>query len=349
MNRLLLTLVVLLFAAVGAEAKYWKIGPGSVTGMDFASISAAMESSNVSTGDTLYLDQYYNPTGTIKISKGVVIIGTGYDTSLTDEQVVATLNGTIELNVDDIVIRSVKLNDVHFYADNCIIDRCYTHGIYVKSSLAGLNHVYSSYVTCQISGYDSSDKSRLDIQNCVISYNSSLDYNQIQNLKQSIIKNNTIVNTYEYKSYYCLFNVSSSTICNNFILKTSSSYVSNDLSDGVVGDGSGNAIEHNILSRSSAISNYPTNKIGWTKSNLSKLFDMTGSYSDYYKLSTKTGDNVAVNYATDGGEVGCHGGMFGCPSGGRPQYIPYFSKVTVGSRSENGKLPVSVTIKIQEE
>ncbi|MBQ9640877.1 MAG: hypothetical protein IJV06_12610 [Bacteroidaceae bacterium] len=66
-------------------------------------------------------------------------------------------------------------------------------------------------------------------------------------------------------------------------------------------------------------------------------------------MKTNVTDNYALTYATDGGEVGCHGGMFGCPSGGRPQYIPYFSKVTVGQRSENGKLPVSVTIKIQDE
>lgn len=92
---------------------------------------------------------------------------------------------------------------------------------------------------------------------------------------------------------------------------------------------------------------YPTNKT--YSSAWSNLFTNTGRYSDQYKLATESGDNPAINYATDGGEVGCHGGMFGCPSGGRPQYIPYFTKVTVGSRSENGKLPVSVTVKIQDE
>ena len=342
-------MLTLLVAAVGAEAKYWKIGPGSVAGMDFASITAAMESTNVNDGDTLYLDQYYNSTGTVKISKRVVVIGTGYDTSLTDEQVVATINGTLELNVDGILVQSVRLNDVHFYADNCTLDRCYVHGLYVKSTMAGLNHIYSSYITWQILGYSNDEKSMLDIQNCVIIYNSSTDLNQICFLKKSIIKNNTILNSYNYSNYYCINNVVSSTICNNFILKISTSYTSNDLSNGVIASGSGNAIEHNILSRSSTLSNYPTNKVGWTKSKLSQLFVMTGTYSDYYKLVTKTGDNFALNYSTDGGEVGCHGGMFGCPSGGRPQYIPYFTKVTVGSRSEDGKLPVSVTIKIQDE
>ena len=82
---------------------------------------------------------------------------------------------------------------------------------------------------------------------------------------------------------------------------------------------------------------------------MENLFASSGNYSDAFILNTATGDNAAMGYATDGGEVGCHGGMFGCPSGGRPQYIPYFTKVVVGSRTENGKLPVSVTVKIQDK
>ena len=68
-------MLTLLVASVGAEAKYWKIGPGSVAGMDFASINAAMESASVNGGDTLYLDQYYSTTGQQTITKKIVIIG----------------------------------------------------------------------------------------------------------------------------------------------------------------------------------------------------------------------------------------------------------------------------------
>ena len=57
MKKLSLSLLMLLVAAVSTEAKYWKVGPSSVAGMDFASINAAMESESVAAGDTLYLDQ----------------------------------------------------------------------------------------------------------------------------------------------------------------------------------------------------------------------------------------------------------------------------------------------------
>lgn len=328
-------MLTLLVTAVGAEAKYWKIGPGSVAGMDFASINEAMSSSNVTKGDTLYLDQYYNESSDQTVTKQVVIIGTGYDTSLTDEHVVARLTSALHLKANGIVVKSVRLQYVYFYNDECTVERCFMTSGDTKSTTAGLNHIYSCYVRGMISGYGSNNYSRYDIQNCVI-----YDYG-IMYLTSSIIRFNTIERS--SSSYYCLSYIKNSNISNNIILNNTSYDL--DIGNDVYSSGSGNSIEHNLLSHKTSLSYYPTNKYGYG-SKLSELFVLTGSYSDYYKLAEKS---AALKYATDGGEVGCHGGMFGCPSGGRPQYIPYFTKVTVGTRSENGKLPVSVTIKIQEE
>lgn len=329
--------VVLLLAAMSVQAKYWKIGPSSVTGMDFASINAAMSSSNVAAGDTLYLDQNYNESAAQTVTKRVVIIGTGYDTSFTDEGVVARLTSNLDLKANGIVVKSVRLNTVHFYNDDCILDRCYTSTISTKSSTAGMNHVYSCYVNASVYGYSDSSFSQYDIQNCVILYN-------LYYMQSSIINNNTII-TNNANNSYTLHDIKNTVITNNIILNILSSYYSNELKSDVYGSGSGNTIEHNILSHTSALTYYPTNKIGYGGSS-SELFTQAGEYSNYYKLADKS---AAKGYATDGGEVGAHGGMFGCPSGGRPQYIPYFTKVTVGSRSENGKLPISLTIKIQDE
>ena len=341
MKKFSLSLLMLLVAAVGAQAKYWKIGPSSVTGMDFASINAAMSSTEVAAGDTLYLDQNYNESAAQTVTKRVVIIGTGYDTSFTDEGVVAQLTSTLNLKANGAVVKSVKLTTVQFYNDDCILDRCYATKISTQSSTAGMNHVYSCYVNGVINGYSSSIASLYDIQNCVI-YASS---GNIYYLNSSIINNNTIIRT-SNPSTYALGAITNSTITNNIILAIySSNEYTYDLASTVYASGSGNTIEHNVLSRTGALSYYPTNKIGYGGSS-SELFTQTGNYSNYYKLADKS---VAKGYATDGGEVGAHGGMFGCPSGGRPQYIPYFTKVTVGSRSENGKLPVSVTVKIQDE
>ncbi|MBQ9656798.1 MAG: hypothetical protein IJV38_12395 [Prevotella sp.] len=344
MKKFFFSLLTLLAAASSAEAKYWKIGPSSVTGMDFASINAAMGSSSVSAGDTLYLDQYYNESAEQNVTKRVVIIGTGYDTSLTDEQVVAVLTGNLNLKANKAEVKSTKLSTVNFYNTDCILDRCYTNEIKAASSTAGINHIYSCYILGSIVGYSSSQYSLFDIQNNCISKRYANQF-LIRYLTSSFIKNNVIIASY-YSGYTCLSDVNNTEITNNIILSINSdSGYNGDLNSNVYSSGSGNSIEHNILSHTGALTYYPNNKTGFGASS-SELFSQTGNFSDYYKLADSS---PAIGYATDGGEVGCHGGMFGCPSGGRPQYIPYFTKVTIGSRSENAKLPVSVSIKIQDE
>ena len=342
MKKILLSALLLSVAAMGTQAKSWKIGPSSVNGMDFASINAAMSSSSVTPGDTLYLDQYYNESQEQTVTKQVVIIGTGYDTSLTDEQVVATLTSYLHLKASNTIVKSVRINNAYFYVDGCVLDRCHIYNsIYTSSSTAGMNHVYSCYINAYIRGYNSSNPSMYDIQNCLILHDS---YNSLEYMTSSIFNNNTFISNYGSGGNN-ISEVTHSIITNNIILRTGSYRYDDVMNSSVYASGSGNTIEHNILSLTSAMSYYPTNKIGYGGSS-SSLFTQIGNYSDYYKL---TENSPALGYATDGGEVGCHGGMFGCPSGGRPQYIPYFSKVTVGSRTENGKLPVSVTVKIQDK
>jgi hypothetical protein len=352
MKTIILSMLSLLVVVGSTQAKSWKIGPSSVNGMDFVSINAAMASDKVSAGDTLHLDQYYNENAEQNVTKKVVIIGTGYDTSFTDENVVARLTNALTLKTNNIEVKSVRLEgNVNFYATDCIIDRCFVSGLMKhQSTTAGMNHIYSCYITGRIEGYSSDYPSMQDIQNCVI-INNSTNHN-ISKLTSSIINNNVIYkNNSNASYYYCLSEIMSTQITNNIIYGYSSysSYYNNlDFSRNVVASGSGNTIEHNVFSGTASISYYPNNKTG-QRSNWSSFFVGTGNYSDYYKLATESGDNICRNYATDGGEVGCHGGMFGCPSGGRPQYIPYFTKVVVGSRTENGKLPVSVTVKIQDK
>lgn len=328
----LLFLLTLLLSCMGASAKSWRIGPASVVGMDFATINAAMSSTDVTKGDTLFLNQYYYENDTQTVSKQVTIIGTGYDTSLSDEGVVAYVYA-LDLKADKILVKSVELSYVYLYNNDCTIDRCRVSRVYATEN-AGMNHVYSSYIDF-IGTRSGSFYAAMDIQNNVIKVK---DY-CLYYLNSSIVKNNVIISTSSSSSSYVCYNVLNSEITNNIILQT---YSSNN----VFNTTSGDAIEHNVLScTSSTLSTFPTNKFGYGNA-MSTLFECTGSYSDYYRLTT---NSAARGYANDGGDCGCHGGMFGCPSGGRPQYIPYFSKVVVGSRAEDGKLPVSITVKIQEQ
>lgn len=343
------SVLMLLTVAVCTQAKFWKIGPSSVVGMDFASINAAMDAEEVNAGDTLYLDQYFSTDVKQTVTKKVVIIGTGYDTSLTDEQVVATLTDSLKLMVDGIQVKSVRLANVKFFADECLLDRCYTRSIEIGTVPKGMNYIYSCFITgsvgnqvvasiaTSVSGSTTTvyAKAQLDIQNCVF-YSSG---NQICYLTNSIINNNTNRSTSSNKILNIIDN---SQITNNIIIG-GSSCVSSD----VYAINSGNTIEHNVISQT--IQNYPNNKSCSGDAIFTKSGSATTSYSDYFKLKTDVTDNFALTYATDGKEVGCHGGMFGCPSGGRPQYIPYFTKVVVGQRSVDGKLPVNLEVKIQNQ
>lgn len=352
MKKIAFIALTLLVTAVSAEAKSWKVGPSSVVGMDFASINDAM--SKVTNGDTLYLDQYYNENAEQTVTKRVVIIGTGYDTSFTDEQVVARLTGNLNLKASKSEVKSVCLKNVYLYSSDCTIERCYANYIGAASEISGINHIYSNYIEGRIVGYNSSQyTTKLDIQNCVIAEN-SIENNVISNLISSIINNNIIYKHFSHyytPNGYCLSGIKNSQITNNIIHGYNEGFQNNnrtrEFTEDVTSSGSGNSIEHNVFC-GDALYYYPTNKSGFID-RWESLFTNEGNYSAKFELAKDIDDNPAVGYATDGGDCGCHGGMFGCSPGGRPQYIPYFTKVTVGSRAEDGKLPVSVTIKIQND
>ena len=354
MKKFSFALLALLMAATSAQAASWKVGPSSVAGMDFASINAAMEAETVAAGDTLYLDQYYNESAEQTITKAVVIIGTGYDNSFNDEQVVAKLTNNLNFKTNKAIVKSVYLKNVYFFNDNCTLERCYANFIRVSSAAAGMNHVYSCYIQGRIEGYSTTEYSKMDIQNCVVYDNGWSITPPIFNiayLKESIINNNVVYKYYnesysDRQNNYSFGYISNSSITNNIIYGQCGGQDRCFRSD-VYTSGSGNTIEHNVMSGS--ITNFPTNKMNW-REKWSVIFVAEGNYSNYYKLATENGENPAIGYATDGGDIGAHGGMFGCPSGGRPQYIPYFTKVQVASKpNDEGKLPVTVKLAIQSE
>ena len=323
---------IMLMLSVVASAKSYKIGPSSVTGMNYASINAAM--SSVSAGDTLLLDKAYKETSEQTVTKAVVIIGNGFDTTTSTIAQVSSLS----LKADGIQVNSLYVTNVKFCNKNCRLYRCFVGKSATwagTSSAAGTNSIHSCYFTGTING----GSTTFDIQNTIIYTNT---INVISNLTNSNICH-CIVYGESSSTYFLINNVTSSTIIDNIIVNSSYSY--NTIGNYDVS--SMNTIHHNVMSGFRNTTNYPLNVI--TNSNsLSGICKCSGTTvsGTYFELKP---NSPVQNYASDGSDCGIYGGLYPYVDYGRPIYVPYFTNINVPAKATNGTLPISVTVEVQNK
>lgn len=323
---------IMLMLAIAASAKSYKIGPSSVTGMDFMSINAAM--SSVSAGDTLLLDKAYKETSEQTVTKAIVIIGNGFDTATSTIAQVSTLS----LKADGIHVNSLYVTNVKFYKKDCRLYRCYVSSSASwegTTAATGANSIHSCYFTGTING--TSSTAIFDIQNTIL-YTKT--YNVINNLINSNICH-CIIFGYA-NSRFVIQDVTSSSIIDNIIINnyTNTYYtISNyDVS-------SMNTIHHNVMSGFGNITNYPLNKTGYSWGSICKGSGTTVS-GTYFEVKS---DSPALNYASDGSDCGVYGGLYPYVDYGRPIYVPYFTNINVPAKATNGTLPISVTVEVQNK
>ena len=327
---------IMLMLSVVASAKSYKIGPSSVTGMNFASINAAM--SSVSAGDTLLLDKAYKETSEQTVTKAVVIIGNGFDTTTSTIAQVSSLS----LKADGIQVNSLYVTNVKFYNKDCRLYRCFvgTSASWAgTSSATGQNSIHSCYFTGTIN--NGSSTGIFDIQNTVLYTNS---YYVIYNLTNSNICHCIIFGSDNgYSNRYLIQNVTSSNSTDNIIVCTNNR--SNTISNYEVS--SMNTIHHNVMSGFYNTTNYPLNAITNTYS-LSGICKCSGTTvsGTYFELSS---NSPALNYASDGSDCGIYGGLYPYVDYGRPIYVPYFTNINVPAKATNGTLPISVTVEVQNK
>lgn len=327
----------MLVLAIATSAKSYKIGPSSVVGMNFTSINAAM--SYVSAGDTLLLDKAYKETGTQTVTKAVVIIGNGFDTTTST---IAQVN-TLSLKADGVHVNSLYVTNVYFYNKDCRLYRCFvgSSASWAGSSDAtGSNSIHSCYFTGTIKG--TSAKAIFDIQNTILYTNT---YNVIENLTNSNICH-CVIYGYGYSSgttYYIINSVTSSNITDNIIVNSYS--VNYTISNYFVS--SMNTIHHNVMSGFQNTTNYPLNHVT-SKTLLNAICKCTGTTvsGTYFEL---TSGSPALKYASDGSDCGIYGGLYPYVDYGRPIYVPYFTNINVPAKATNGTLPISVTVEVQNK
>ena len=335
MKKLFFTSIMLMLAFV-ASAKSYKIGPSSVTGMNFTSINAAM--SSVSAGDTLLLDKAYKETSEQTVTKAIVIIGNGFDTTTSTIAQVSTLN----LKADGIHVNSLYVTTVKFYNYDCRLYRCFV-GTSVSwagtSDATGSNSIHSCYFTGTIKG--TSAKAIFDIQNTIL-YIYTSTYNVIYNLTNSNICH-CIIYGQTTSSDFLIQNITSSSITDNIIVNSYNT--SNTISNYNVS--SMNTIHHNVMSGFKNTTNYPLNYLTNTSS-LSSICKCSGTTvsGTYFELKS---NSPALNYASDGSDCGIYGGLYPYVDYGRPIYVPYFTNINVPAKATNGTLPISVTVEVQNK
>lgn len=325
---------IMLVLAIATSAKSYKVGPSSVVGMDFASINAAM--STVSAGDTLLLDKAYKEMTEQTVTKAIVIIGNGFDTTTSTIAQVSTL----QLKADGIHVNSLYVTNVNFYNQDCRLYRCFvnTSAAWAGTSAAtGANSIHSCYFTGSIRG--ASSTAIFDIQNTILYSNADP---VIYNLTNSNICHCVVVGSYS-SGDYIIKDVTSSSIIDNIIVdRNNSSYTISNYNISSM-----NTIHHNVMSGFRNTTYYPLNVIT-NSASLNSICKCTGStiLGTYFELWS---GSPAANYASDGSDAGVFGGLYPYVDYGRPIYVPYFTNINVPAKATNGTLPISVTVTVQNK
>lgn len=342
-----LATTMLVAKASTVHASSWRVNNDATKKAHFVDINAAMASEEVHDGDTLYLDPGCSITTTQTVTKQVFIIGTGWSYEKDYGQV--TFEKDIFLKSDNCFVSGIVFNStIWIEAKYVTIQSSKT--LYIKAaddtSLESNNAtIRNCIITQQIDGNRGTNSLYWTIENCIIfgSFNGWTNNHDgvIYNLENAIIRNNVIYNTLGGSFYNKnLSKVINSTIIDNIVVR-------NDLTHSkLLSECDNSVITNNVLScPEDAYSNYPNNKFLNTQ-DYSSLFVMEGTEEEQFRL---TADSPAKGYATDGGDCGIFGGAYPYVAGGLPYGHPYYTRAVVGSTAHDGKLNVSLKVKMQDE
>lgn len=342
MNKtLLLALALTALTATTANARSWRINNDETKMAQFTSINAAMSSTDVVAGDTLYLDPGCSLTAEQTVSKRVTIIGTGY-TGVSLPHRGAYISGKLYLNAANTKLLSLNITGtVYIRNNNITIERCrcssgIVHNYNSSSYTSQYTTIRDCYVTTMASnGTTSTNSAFWTIENNIISSENTC----ISGLYNATIRNNLILNTYisNISSYHqsrnCLSNLTNCQIVNNIILKTASSYRNYTLS-GV----DATQLNNNVISSNT--------RPDFNKANVTATDSVyTGDVQSY----VLTDDSPARGYGQDGTDCGIFGGLYPYVKGGLAYGHPYYESFVISSMPVDGKINVSLKVKMQDE
>lgn len=332
----ILIIALLFFAGGHSDAASWRINNNANRHAHFTDINAAMNSSEVQDGDTLYLDPGCLLTSTQNITKRVTIIGTGYFLGANTHQE-ASVSGSVYLKAASTKVEGLKMTGkVYMSANNVTVERCYLGGV-GYSGTAQYATIRQCYVpNGQIGGKGNTDTATANwtIENCIIIRTDG--YDPIINLYCPTIRNNYVRPNYSSASA-AVAHVSGATIINNIFINT------RFIGNAELYDASDCIVKNNIFHVASYKTTYPGNVIIDTNTE-SAVFALTGTNEQRYTLKE---DSPAKGAATDGGDCGPYGGIYPYVLSGYPLGMPRFDSSNVGTRAVDGQVRVSQQVTIQ--
>ena len=321
-----LAAAVLLSGAM--QARNWRINSIPEAKADFPSITDATASADVKDGDVLYLDPGCHLTGDQRVSKGVTIIGTGFNLG-GSEMESSVQNITIQCS--DVVLTGVHiqnyLNANSTDYKNVEVVRCKIGTVSASAPML----VASCYITSKVSlgsnarlynniilGPVSMNEGGIMRNNAIVCSNN----NTFVGTTRCTIVDNIIINTYDYYPE----NV------NNTLYYTDPSY--------------GNDIKGNILSNDAdhVYADHPSN--AYVGATVADVFVNEGMYDERYRLKD---DSPAKGAGYGGNDCGPFAGYYLYVMSCRPKNIPYIYEAIVPNHPTDNKITVTVKAKNQNE
>lgn len=321
-----LAAAVLLSGAM--QARNWRINSIPEAKADFPSITDATASADVKDGDVLYLDPGCHLTGDQRVSKGVTIIGTGFNLG-GSEMESSVQNITIQCS--DVVLTGVHiqnyLNANSTDYKNVEVVRCKIGTVSASAPML----VASCYITSKVSlgsnarlynniilGPVSMNEGGIMRNNAIVCSNN----NTFVGTTRCTIVDNIIINTYDYYPE----NV------NNTLYYTDPSY--------------GNDIKGNILSNDAdhVYADHPSN--AYVGATVADVFVNEGVYDERYRLKE---DSPAKGAGYGGNDCGPFAGYYPYVMSCRPKNIPYIYEAIVPNHPTDNKITVTVKAKNQNE
>ena len=321
-----LAAAVLLSGAM--QARNWRINNIPEAKADFPSITDATASADVKSGDVLYLDPGCHLTGDQRVSKGVTIIGTGFN--LGGSEMESSVQN-IDIQCSDVVLTGVHIQN-YLYASrdtykNVEVVRCKIGSVSASAPML----VASCYITTKVNlgsnarlynniilGPVSMGEGGIMRNNAIVCSNN----NNFVGTTRCTIVDNIIINTYDYYPE----NV------NNTLYYTDPSY--------------GNDIKGNILSNDAdhVYADHPSN--AYVGATVAKVFVNEGLYDERYRLKE---DSPAKGAGYGGNDCGPFAGLYPYVMSCRPKNIPYIYEAIVPNHPTDNKITVTVKAKNQNE